>query len=523
MVKKFITTPIYYVNDKPHIGHAYTTIGADVLARYWRIVCGKENVFFLTGTDEHASKIPSAAAQNNLSPKEFCDKMASEFRRAWDELNISYNRFIRTTDDDHIKTVRLLLDRIYKNGYIYKGYYEGLYCSSCENFLNKDELTEDGLCPHHKRPPEEYKEENYFFRLSAFRDRLINLIEEGSIKVMPDARRNEVLGKLRLGLEDISISRSRLDWGVRLPFDENQTVYVWVDALINYVTGAGYVAGPPSNDFSYWWPADYHLMAKDILWFHSVIWPALLLGADIEPPKVVFAHGFFTLNGAKMSKTLGNVISPFEIINRYGVDGARYLLVTLFPFGSDGDVSFEELDRRYNSELANNVGNLVNRALAMAEKYYSLQLPAVDIKDINLPSDTILDRIKKYSEAIENLSLDVAASMVQDIVNEANKYIQDNAPWDIYKKQDDKKLAAVIHSIFAMINAAAIGLYPFMPSVSLKIWSACGPDGQISLEDTARRVILNEEEDIISVLLPRHHLNKIQPLFPRLADSSNGK
>jgi len=517
MVKKFITTPIYYVNDKPHIGHAYTTIGADVLARYWRMILGDEYVFLLTGTDEHASKIPAAASAQGVSPKEFCDRMSAEFRRAWDELDISYNRFIRTTDEDHIRTVKSILERLYKNGYIYKGVYEGLYCDGCENFLTKEELTADGLCPHHGKPPQEYKEENYFFRLSAFRRKLIELIESGGLQILPDSRRNEVLGKLRLGLEDISISRSRHDgWGVRLPFDVTQTAYVWVDALINYATGAGYDVS--DGEFSRWWPADCHLMAKDILWFHSVIWPAILIGAGIEPPRMVFAHGFFTLNGAKMSKTRGNVISPDEIISRYGRDAARYLLVTLFPFGTDGDVSFEELDRRYNSELANNLGNLVNRSVAMAEKYFAMTLPERADPPDGAWLEMVFNNIKKWRRSIEDLSLDAAASAVKNIINDANKFIQGSAPWELFKKKDTERLAQVMENIFISINAASICLYPFMPVTSQRIWSATGRE-DMAIDTSSRRVaeiILNGDKDSRSLLKPRRIISKIPPLFPRL-------
>ncbi|MDI6756918.1 MAG: class I tRNA ligase family protein [Endomicrobiia bacterium] len=512
--RRYITTPIYYVNDKPHIGHAYTTVAADVLARFWRISGRK--VLFLTGTDEHATKIPAAAAAAGKSSKEFCDGMAAEFKKAWAALGITHDRFIRTTDPDHIAAVGDILTRLHAAGHIYKGVYEGLYCASCEKFLSESELTPDGLCPDHARAPEKYSQENYFFRLSGFRDRLLELISDASspdrIEVLPEERRNEIIGKLKVGLDDISISRAATGWGVTLPFDKSQTAYVWVDALINYATGAGWPLSP--EKFAEWWPADCHLMAKDILWFHSVIWPAILLGAGFKTPRRVFAHGFFTLDGAKMSKTRGNVIAPSELIERYGVDAARYLLVTLFPFGTDGDVSRTELDRRYNSDLANNAGNLLNRTAAMSEKYFGSVLPAAPMT-AGL-KEFLSSRMAEYRCAVESVRLHAAASVARDIMDNANRMVQIEAPWALFKEKNPR-LITVVNSLFSSINAAAVCLRPFMPSAAAAMWTASG--SPIGVDEGAAKVFAGD----ISALAPGATTARPPALFPRNASPLSRK
>ncbi|PKN01827.1 MAG: methionine--tRNA ligase [Elusimicrobia bacterium HGW-Elusimicrobia-1] len=505
--KKYITTPIYYVNDKPHIGHAYTTVAADILARYWRLE-GRE-VLFLTGTDEHATKIPAAAKAAGKTPKEFCDGMSAEFKNAWGRLGITFDRFIRTTDADHIAAVGDILSRLRAAGHIYKGVYEGLYCSSCEKFLTETELTSDGLCPDHGRKPEKYSQENYFFRLSAFRDRLLELVEDAAlpdhIEILPEERRNEIIGKLKVGLEDISISRASTGWGVAIPFDPSQTAYVWVDALINYATGAGWPSAP--DKFAKWWPADCHLMAKDILWFHSVIWPAVLIGAGLKPPRRVFAHGFFTLDGAKMSKTRGNVIAPDELIERYGADAARYLLVTLFPFGVDGDFSKSELDRRYNSELANNAGNLLNRAATMSEKYFDAVVPA---GAVSKPfADMLSSKIAQYRAAMDVARLHTAAAAAQAIVDEANRLVQREEPWTLFK-QKDTRLDTVMRDLFAAISAAAVCLRPFMPAAAEAMWTSSG--SSIGIDEGARRIFSRD----MSALSAGGKTVKPPLLFPRV-------
>ncbi|MHB8674806.1 MAG: methionine--tRNA ligase, partial [Candidatus Limnocylindrales bacterium] len=374
MSKYYVTTPIYYVNDVPHIGHAYTTVAADVLARYHRR--RGDDVFFLTGTDEHGAKIAEAAAKHGVTPKQYVDEIVERFKTAWRELEVSNDFFVRTSDPHHEAGVAFFLETLYTSGDIYKGVYEGLYCVGCEQFKTEEDLV-NGLCPYHNTAPKWYSEENYFFRLSRYQDALLRALTDANdpnhYVVNPPSRLNEVLGKIRLGLSDVSISRASISWGVPLPFDPSQVVYVWVDALLNYATAIGYPDDPTT--FRRYWPANLHLMAKDILWFHAVLWPAMLIAAGLKPAREVFAHGFFTIGGQRMSKTLGNVIAPSDLVAAFGADAARYLLLTDFPFGSDGDVNLDGFVQRYNAELANDLGNLLNRTTSMVNRYYGGQIP----------------------------------------------------------------------------------------------------------------------------------------------------
>ncbi|MHB9155148.1 MAG: class I tRNA ligase family protein, partial [Endomicrobiales bacterium] len=432
MTKFYITTPIYYVNDFPHIGHAYTTVAADVTAR-WHRLCGEE-AFFLTGTDEHGAKIVQAAEKSGLSPKEFCDRIVGGFKEAWQALDIRYDGFIRTTDPAHESAVRLFLQRLYDSGAIYKGKYEGLYCVQCEKFLSESELNADLCCPDHRVKPVKHSEENYFFRLSAYRDRLLEILTDEHnpqhLAVFPVERRNEIIGKLKVGLEDISISRAALEWGIPLPFDPSQTAYVWIDALLNYITAIGYEQD--SEEFRKQWPADVQLMAKDILWFHSVIWAAMLLAAHLPPPRRIFSHGFFTIDGQKMSKTIGNVIRPGDLVKRFGVDASRYLLLSLFPFGTDGDISWTALTERYNTDLANNLGNLASRTITMAEKYFGGKVPSPGGKT-RLTLSAELDSLDGY---YENLDFYRVIGELQRLIDTANRHIEATAPWKMAREKN---------------------------------------------------------------------------------------
>ncbi|MDR2192820.1 MAG: methionine--tRNA ligase [Endomicrobium sp.] len=481
-MKFYITTPIYYVNDIPHIGHSYTTIAADIMAR-WKKLNGFD-VFFLTGTDEHGAKIAAAAKEKGKTPQELVDETSAQFKEAWKLLNISYDRFIRTTDADHISATQNIIDILFQKGLIFKKTYEALYCVGCERFYPEKDLI-DGLCPFHKTKPVLQSEENYFFKLSSFSDALHDMITNPAhkehIEIQPEERRNEIIGKLKLGLEDVSFSRAAIDWGIPVPFDKKQTVYVWVDALTNYITGIGY----PKDEqlFKKYWPADVHLMAKDILWFHSVIWPAMLLGAGIPVPKKVYSHGFFTINGEKMSKSLGNVISPQELVDKFGVDAARYLTVTLIAFGPDGDISWDALTNKYNVDLANNLGNLISRALKLAEKNFDLKVPNVK-PDLELAEKTAKILNEDFAPAMDGLYLHKAAEALQRALTEINRRIEFDAPWKL-AKTDLQKLSSCIFSYLQATDLILIHLLAFMPALAEKIWTITGASGNIS--ETAKK------------------------------------
>jgi len=445
----YITTPIYYVNGSPHIGSAYTTIAADVLAR-WHKLLGEE-VFFLTGTDEHGQKIQEAAEKEKLSPKAFTDKIAGEFKEVFKILNISNNNFIRTTDQYHEKEVEDLLNTLYKKGLIYKGFYESYYCVGCEQYLTQADLI-DGKCPLHNREPELKKEEAYLFKLSAFQDKLYKLIKKGEYGIFPEVRRKEVLTFIESGLQDVSISRlkEKISWGIPLPFDKKHTVWVWPDAFWNYVSG---LRQSGDKNFNKFWPANVQLMAKDILRVHSTIWPALLLGAGYKLPKNLFIHGYFTISGQKMSKSLGNVISPSYLVNSYGVDSVRYYLMRALSFGCDGDVSEKSLIERHNNELANKLGNLVSRVSALIEKYGLIKTENKLLDKLNL---------KKIETYFENYEIDKALSEIFYFIDKTNEYVQETKPWET----QDKK---VLYELADSIKAIAILLSPFMPETSEKI------------------------------------------------------
>jgi len=505
IMKFYLTTPIYYVNDKPHIGHAYTTVAADVLAR-WKRLCGGD-VFFLTGTDEHGAKICQAAEKAGNSPKKFCDTISAEFRGEWKNLKITNDYFIRTTDEKHEKAVQKFLSALHASGAIEKGRYEGLYCVGCEKFIAENDLV-DGCCPDHKQKPVKQSEENWFFRLSEHQKTLLDIISnehDPRIKIFPLERRNEIIGKLKaLTLENISISRSNLEWGVPLPFDPGQTAYVWVDALLNYITAIGY--GEDSGLFKKLWPADLHLMAKDILWFHSVIWPAMLLALKLPLPQRVFAHGFFTINGDKMSKTLGNVILPKEMTEKFGADASRYLLLSLFPFGSDGDISWKALTDKFNTDLANNLGNLVSRTLTMVDKYFEGKIPTPN----SSPSIEEMINIVDFNNYFDNLQFTFIFEAIQKHLNHANQHIESSAPWKM-AKNNDPELSTVLFELLSMIKVAAMAVYPFMPELAGNIWAQIGSD-----DDIEKETKIFFQGGKTASPKPGNATKKSAPLFPRI-------
>lgn len=506
----YVTTPIYYVNDFPHIGHAYTTVASDVLSRWHRLL--GEDVFFLTGTDEHGAKIAEAAAKAGTTPKELCDKNAEGFKKAWRELNITNDRFIRTTDPAHERAVQLFLQRLYDSGAIYKGKYEGVYCIQCEKFLSPGDLSEDLCCPDHRTKPVKHAEENYFFKLSAYRDDLLDILTNehnpDHITVLPVERRNEIVGKLKLGLEDISISRAAIEWGIPLPFDPKQTAYVWIDALLNYITAIGYEGG--TEEFKKYWPADVELMAKDIIWFHSVIWPAMLLAAGLPLPRMLFAHGFFTLNGQKMSKTIGNVIVPADLVARFGQEASRYLLLALFPFGTDGDISWQGLTDKYNTDLANNLGNLASRTASMVEKYFEGVIPEPQGK-IRLSLAAELDALEGHYGTLE---FHKVIEQIQRLIDLANRHVEATAPWKLAKEKDPS-LAGVMFDLLQALGIISFYIQPFMPGTAQKIWDMIGETGPVE-KAASSFIAARKQAQLPSFPRSGNRIQKAGILFPRI-------
>ncbi|MFH1249271.1 MAG: methionine--tRNA ligase [archaeon] len=450
--KFYITTPIYYPTAKPHLGTAYTTIAADILAR-WNILLGKE-VFFLTGTDEHGQKLEEAAKNANKDPKEYVDILVEDFKNAWDKLNIRFSGFIRTTDKKHERNVKEIINKILVKGDIYKGKYNGLYCVPCETYWTEKDLSE-GKCPSCLREVKEIEEEAYFFKLSNYQDKLLEVYKKNPRFILPESKRNEMINRVREGLKDVSFTRSKFKWGVEFPIDPNFVLWVWPDALTNYLSGVDWPSGENFNKF---WPADTHLIGKDILFFHAVIWPAMLLSANVELPKTIFAHGWWTVNGEKMSKSKGNVVDPLNISNRYCVDTLRYFLFRETPFGQDGDFSETSLIERHNNELANKLGNLVSRVFALAERY------GIQKCDNKLVGKL---KLKEISECMESYELDKALALIFEFIDVCNEYVQSNKVWETKDK-------CVLYELVDSIKAIAILLYPFIPSSSEKIASDLG-------------------------------------------------
>jgi methionyl-tRNA synthetase len=462
--KFYITTPIYYVNSEPHIGHAYTTIAADVLARYHRL--RKEEVFFLTGTDEHGAKIAKIAQETNKTPLQLCDENSELFKKTWQSLNISYDNFIRTTDSSHVKSVQKTLQILYDKKFIYKGIYKGFYCLGCEQFKRERDLI-NGKCPDHQIKPEIIKEENYLFKLSQFENVLRKKIECDEFEIKPDKRKKEVLEFLKNGLRDISISRLKIKvkWGITIPFDKKHTTFVWIDAFLNYLTGLGWDGNP--KNLPEFWPPDLQLMSKDILRVHTTIWPALLLALNLPLPKKLFVHGYFTFNGQKMSKSLGNVIRPVEMIEKFGIDGTRYLLLSACSFGEDGDITWERFIEKYNADLASGLGNLIARIIVMAEKTQSYGLRN-KINDLEMKK--IIQNIwQNYKKFLDLCELDKALREIWKLISFCDKYIEKKRPWEKSKNQ----LSVINDLLISLANIAQM-LQPFLPETSKKIFKQLG-------------------------------------------------
>jgi len=505
----YITTPVYYPNDVPHIGHAYTTVACDVVARHQRLVRGPDHVLFLTGTDEHGKKVPQAAREQGLDAQNFVDRMEPRWREVWDRLDISYDDYIRTTQPRHEAAVTKLLTAVYENGRddIYLGVYEGWYCVSCEAYYTEDELV-DGNCPVHGQPVERMSEENYFFRLSAYQDRLLEHYTRHPEAIEPEVRRNEVLSLIRGGLRDFSISRTSFAWGVPLPWDPKHVTYVWFDALTNYITAAGYADDP--DRFARTWPADVHMIGKDIVRFHAIYWPAMLMAGGVEPPLEVFAHGFLLVGGEKMSKSRLTGIHPFQLIDHFGVDAYRYYFFREIPFGQDGSFSWESMLARYNSELANGIGNLASRVLAMTGSYFDGAVP-----EPSSPSGGRLARAaeglgERFGEHLEALELTDALQALDDFVREANRYLVEVAPWKLARAPARRQeLADTLYESLEGLRLWAVLASPVMPGAAARLWEQLGvaePLADQRLPAAARWGLMQ----------PGTKTNRGEPLFPRL-------
>jgi methionyl-tRNA synthetase len=453
----YVTTPIYYVNDEPHLGHLYTTVAADTLARYHR--SAGRTVHFLTGTDEHGQKIEEAARARGIAPKALADEMVPRFRDAWAEMDVVPSDFIRTTDLRHARVVSAMWERMAEKGDVYKGTYEGQYCVGCEEFYTETQAP-DGRCPTHQRALEPMKEESYFFRLSRYTEPLLAYYAAHPELIRPENRYNEIVSFVRGGLHDLSISRKKLRWGIPVPGDAEHVVYVWLDALVNYVSALGSF-DPPSEAFRTFWPADVHIIGKDILRFHAVYWPAFLLSAGLPLPRQLFVHGWWTVEGQKMSKSLGNVVRPAQLREAYGVDPTRYFLLRDFPFGADGDFSRDAVAARYNAELANDLGNLLNRTLTMCSRYLGGTAPVPVVP--GPLGDVAAAALAEHARAMRELAFSRACEAVLALVRAGNKYIDENAPWALHKAGETEKLAAVLGAVCEALRLAGLLLAPFMP------------------------------------------------------------
>ncbi len=507
MEKYFITTAIDYVNGAPHIGHAYEKIVSDVIARHYKQRC--DEVFFLTGTDEHGIKIQKTAKENGKTPKELCDENSSKFKEAWKALNMEYNHFVRTTDEQHERVVQHIFKKLQENGDIYKHSYKGLYCSGCETFLNEKDLTEDGCCPIHGKKPEIIEEENYFFKLTKYKEQIAQHIKDNKNFIVPEYRAQEVLNQLE-NIEDISVSRAKtnVSWGIPVLDDETQTIYVWIDALSNYITALGYDVDEQSQEFKKYWPEAHHIIGKDILKFHSIYWSGFLLALGLPLPKQLFVHGFININQEKMSKSLGNVISPINILKNWELekpDAFRYYMATAAPIGKDGNFSDEDFKEKVNADLANNMGNLLNRTLSMLVKYFDGEIKAEFKGKNTVDTKEVIENVKKH---FDNFEVQEAAQEIISLVDKTNKYVADNAPWTLAKEEKMTECGQVLTNVLEIMCVVSSLIYPYCPNIAKDMAAQLKYDIDTKLDEI-------NLENVISVgkLISKE---EIKPVFLRL-------
>lgn len=507
----YITTPIYYPSGNPHIGHCYTTVACDSIARYRRMQ--GYDVMFLTGTDEHGLKIEQKAAEKGVTPKEYVDEIVKTFKKLWSYMNISYDRYIRTTDDYHIETVQKIFKALYDKGYIYKGEYKGKYCTPCESFWTESQLDENGCCPECHREVTEAKEEAYFFKMSPFAERIEKLLTETDY-LQPKTRATELVNNfIKPGLEDLCVSRTTFKWGIPVTFDDKHVVYVWIDALSNYISALGFW-NEQYNDFDKFWPADVHMVAKDIMRFHAIIWPAMLMALDLPLPKHLAVHGWITFNGQKMSKSLGNVVDPFILGERYGADAIRYHILREMALGADSSFSNEIMINRINSDLANGLGNLVSRTVAMADKYFGGTLPADrEAGDFDAELMAEAEGLRaKVDEFMDKTQINNALAEIFKVVSRANKYIDETAPWVLGKDENKKaRLATVLYNLLETIRIVSTLLSNFMPTTMPKVWEQIGAaESDITYENAGKFGVLPADVTVHrgEIIFPRIDVDK---------------